>query len=340
MTRKAFTAFAALLTMLLVAVPASASSWHQGGGGPGNAGVQPVDPGDAPFYSAYWSNASSDQWIMNSPVVTDGAPASQRIGYGTLNGAAHVQELLTGAAVGAQSGANVDSGPTNDLDVFSGTGSGGGYISFAVLEHSGGTRFLVLHNDDNQGGGISDIALAQVDAATGNVISDQPILGSDGFDVAASPVLSDPDVNGHRYLFFSATNGGGGWLGKIQIANATGSNPTLGTASGVAVTALNAEASPTIAYLNDASGNATQYVVASTNAGGANPTVRTYRVSDLAAGPASINLSAEARTPSVPLTPTGLNPGSPGSGVATTPAFYVTVGSGGTGRDLPPLAGR
>ena len=329
---KAVTLFAALLGSLLLAAPAAASSWLNAGGGPGNPGVQPVDPGDAPFYSAYWSNASSDQWVMNSPVVTGGAPASQRTAYGTLNGAVHVQELLTGAPVGAQSGANVDSAPVNDLDIFNGQGSGASYISFVVLEHQGGTRFLVLHNDDNQGGGISDIALAQVDAATGNVISDQAIVGTDGFNVASTPVLSDPDANGHRYLMFAATNSIGGYLGKIQIANATGSNPTLGSASGVQVGLLNVEASPTIAYLNDASGNPTQYAVVSTNAIGANPTVRSYRVSDLAAGPQSVNLSAEARTPAVPLTPSGLNPGSPGSGVATTPAIYVTVGSTGTGR--------
>ena len=102
--------------------------------------------------------------------------------------------------------------------------------------------------------------------------------------------------------------------------------------TGVQVTALNTVSSPAIAYLNDASGNATPYAVVSTDAGGANPTVRSYRVSDLAAGPASVNLGAEARTPSVPLTPAGLNPGSPGSGEATTPALYVTAGSAGTGR--------
>ena len=331
MPSKALGFLTALFAMLVFAVPATASSWLQAGGGAGNPGVQPVNPGDAPFYSAYWSNASSDQWIMNSPVVTDGGPASQRLGYGTLNGAVHVQELLTGAAVGGQSGANVDNGPVNDLDIFSGS-AGAGNVSFVVLEHQGGSRFLVLHNDDNQGGGINDLALAQINAATGSVISDQPIIGTDGYDISSSPVLSDPDANGHRYLFFTATNSVGGWLGKIQIANATGTNPTLGSVSGIQVNALNTVSSPAIAYLNDATGNATQYAVVSTNASSPNPTVRSYRVSDLAAGPASVNLGAEARTPSVPLTPDGLNPGSPGSGVATTPAFYVAVGTSGTGR--------
>ena len=332
MPTKALSLFTALFAMLVFAAPAGASSGFQAGGGPGNPGVQSVDPGDAPFYSAYWSNSSSDQWIMNSPVVSDGAPSDQRVAYGTLNGAAHVQGLLTGAPVGSQSGANVDSSPVNDLDIFSGVSGGVSHVSFVVLEHQGGTRFLVLHNDDNQNGGISDLALAQIDAATGTVVSDQPIIGSDGHTISSTPVLSDPDANGHRYLLYTATNSVGGFLGKIQIANATGSNPALGGTSGTQVTDLNVLASPTIAYFNDAAGNPTQYAVVSTAAGGADPTVRSYRVSDFAAGPQSVNLSAQGETPSVPLTPAGLNPGSPGSGEATTPAVYVTVGSSSTAR--------
>ena len=79
-------------------------------------------------------------------------------------------------------------------------------------------------------------------------------------------------------------------------------------------------------------GNPTQYAVVSTAAAGGNPTVVSFRVSDLAAGPQSANLGTQAQTPSVPLTPAGLNPGSPGSGVATTPAIYVPCGVSGTAR--------
>ena len=223
--------FAALFTMLVLAAPAGASSWFEAGGGPGNAGVQPVDPGDAPFYSAYWSNASSDQWIMNSPVVTGGAPASQRVGYGTLNGAVHVQELLTGAPVGAQSGANVDSAPTTTST--SSTARGAAATRLLRRPRASGRHPLPRPAQRRQPGRRHQRRRARADRCCDRERHQRPgDPRQRRLDVASSPVLSDPDVNGHRYLFFAATNGGGGWLGKIQIANATGSNPTLGMTRG------------------------------------------------------------------------------------------------------------
>ena len=323
----------AALTALLLAAPAGASSWPDGGGGPGNPGSQPVDPGSAPFATAYTTSGSiSDHDVVTAPVVTSGHPATQRVAYGTQNGAVHLQSLVSGDPVGPEGGINVDSGPVTDFDVFTGAGLGLGNLSPLVLNHAGGSRLLILHNDDNQGGTIHDVALAQIDVATGNLLSDVPIPGSDGFTISSAPVLSDPDASGHRYLLFAATNSGGGWLGKVQIANATGSNPTLGFADGLQVNNLNVLASPAIAYFRNSVGTATEYAVVSTAANGNNPTVLSYRVSDLAPGPASANLGTQAQTPSVPLTPAGLNPGSPGSGVATTPAIYVAAGASGVSR--------
>ena len=327
-----FSLAALIAAMLVFVAPAAASSWPDAGGGPGNPGFQPTDPGAAPFSSAYSKTSGGDTWILTSPVVTGGPPATQRVAYGTLSGGVHLQSLLDGSPVGPEGGVSVDSAPVGDADLFTGAGNGLGNASFSVLDHAGGSRLLVLHNDDNQGGGIADIALAQIDVATGALVSDDPIPGSDGYTISSAPVLSDPDANGHRYLLFAASNGSGGWLGKIQIANATGSNPTLGAPSGLQVNNLNVLASPAIAYLNDALGNPTQYAVVSTTANGNNPTVVSFNVSDLSAGPASANLSAQAQTPSVPLTPAGLNPGSPGSGVATTPAIYVAAGASGSSR--------
>ena len=323
---RTFTLGAVIAALLLVAGPAAASSWTQSGGSPGNPGFQPVDPGGAPFSSAYWSNSASDEWVMNGPVVTPGHPTAQRIAYGTADGSVHIRDLLTGGSVGASSGVNVDDAPIDDADGF-GDATGPGYVSFVVLEHLGGTRILVLHNDENQNGGVGDIALAQFNAATGALISDQPVFGSDGYAVSSSPVLSDPDAGGHRYLLFTATNSSGEWLGKVQIANATGSNPTLGTSDGIQVNNANIYASPAVVYLNNSIGTPTEYVTVSFNAS-STQTVRTYRVSDLAPGPVTGDLNAKAGTPSVPLSSTGLNPGSPGSGAATTPALYATIDTG------------
>ena len=325
---------AACAAGLIAAAPAAASSWPEAGGGPGNAGLQVTDPGSAPFASAYAKTAGSDQWIMNSPVVTSGGPASRRLAYGTLNGFVHLQSLLTGAPVGSESGVNVDSGPINDLDVFTGLGNNAiSRVSFVSMDHAGGTRLLVLHNDENQDGGVNDLALAQIDAATGALVSDDPIPGSDGFTVSSSPVLSDPDVNGNRHLLFVASNSqGNGWVGKLEITNATGANPTMGAGTGFSLSSASLFASPAIAYLNDANGVPTQYVVVPTHANGSEATVKTFKVSDLTAGPQTANLNAQAQTPAVPVTAGGLNPGAPGSGVSTAPAIYVTVGSGSAAR--------
>src|SRR3712207_6262754 len=63
-----------------------------------------------------------------------------------------------------------------------------------------------LHNDDDQGGGSDDIALAQVDLATGALVQDVPVPGTGGYEVQSSPVLTEPDANGDAMLFFVASD--------------------------------------------------------------------------------------------------------------------------------------
>jgi hypothetical protein len=319
-----------LLSLLLIAVtPASAaaSSWSTLGAGPARAGHDAFDHGATTNVVESWSQtAGAEQNVVAGPVVSDGIPGTQRVVYGTSNlgvNALHVQMLSNGMQVGPQAGHDIDDGGL-DADTF---GADDAVISPVIASSPFAPgQVYALHNDDGSVAGTGDIALAQVDLATGTLVQDVPVPDTDGYEVQSSPVLTDPGDDAS--LFFVASDPltpGSTRLFRLDITGVhTSSASFAADSTSTPVPAANTLASPTLVYLNDAAGVPTLYVAVGTS--GLNA-LETYAVTDFSAGPQA-SATGEGETPSVPLTSDGLLPGAPGSGMDTSPWIYMATDPG------------
>lgn len=317
---------ATVLAALGAAAPAAqAQGWQPGGGSPGRAGSAPIDPGAAPVSALWAKTAPTDANVVTPPGIGEGTrPATQRVAYGTANGRVHVQALATGAPVGPEAGIDIDEG-TPDADVFGPVGAGIGIVSSANPSAPG--QLFALHNDTNQGGGADDIAIAQIDEASGLLVQDVPVPGTDGYGAAATPLLTSAgSASDGRALFFVAVSGGGPRLFRVPISAAGTIAAATGTPTSVAVPGATADAGPALAFLRTpGSGASEQYVVLGTATG-----VVSFRAGDLAPGPASGPLGGTAHTPAAPLAAGGLTPGDDPGAPATSAALLVAVQSGGS----------
>ncbi|MEJ7716484.1 MAG: hypothetical protein WKF31_00420 [Thermoleophilaceae bacterium] len=243
----------------------------------------------------------------------------------------HLQRFDTGAAVGPEFGTNIDDGSSADPDTFTGLGENGiaGFADTSTADSLG--QLFAVHNDDNQQGG-NDVALAQLDLATGGKKSDTAIPGTNGATVSSSLLATPPNAAGGRELFFVAYYGTSTRLFRVPVADAGSAGASIGTVTSVAVPQGNPYSSPTLAYLRDPAGNPRPYVAVGAKDTSQADTVQTYAASDLAPGPRSGNLGGSAQTPTVPLASSGLTPGEPGSGVQVTPHLYVALDTGGNTR--------
>ena len=304
---------AALVCLTLVG-SAFAVHWPFFGGDAGRSGYQPVDEFSTPVTFVY---SKPDTGIVTSVITSAGQPDAQRVIYGTSTGAVHLQILSTGAPVGSEAGTDVSA----SADAF--TGSGGSVTPGETSSAAGLGQVYAVHNDDNQSG-TDDIAIAQIDESAGTLVRDVAVAGTDGYTISSSVLLTGPSATGDRSLFFVASNGSAPRLFKVSIGNAGSTSATIGPATSLVVPGANPLASPSLVFLNNATGAATAYVaVAAANQ------VRTFAVADFTAGPASAPLGGVTQTPITPVTTSGMPPGAPGSGSTTTPAVYVAANANG-----------
>lgn len=318
MSRRHLVAAALALGVSLTLVAgAAAVHWPNFGGDAGRSGYQPVDEGGTPVTFAYAKTADTN--IQTSILTSAGAPATQRVVYGTSNGRIHQQILETGAPVGAEEGVDIANG--DNADVF--TGAGGSVTPGETSGPAGLGQIYAVHNDDNQGG-ANDIAIAQIDETSGNLIADAPVAGTDGFTASSSVFLTAPDSGGARSLFFVAASSTETRLFKVQILNAGATTAAIQPATSVVIAGGNPLASPTLVFLNDTAGTPTAYVAVA----GATQ-VLTFKVSDLTPGPASNALGGLPQTSSVPVTSAGTPPGSPAP-PSIAPSIFVAVDTGTT----------
>jgi hypothetical protein len=309
-----------VVALVVLTVSAGAAPWPVHGGDGGRSGFQAVDGGGVPAAPAWSRTATDDRDVRTSIVVGDGAdPSKQRVVYGTDNGRVHVRVLLTGARVGPSNGVSV-SAAANPF--------GGGSASVTPVDVGG--QAYVLHNErfvPPDPLGTPGVELAQIDESTGQRARDDVTLAAAaGYVVESSPVIGPPlSGSAVRSLFFVARQEGGTneQLFKIDITNPGSPTSTIGTVSSTGDINANPQASPTLVWLNAPDGTPTPYVAVGTV-----DSVRTYRVTDLAPGPSAVGIGLNLRTPSTPVTPSGNPPGSPGSGVAVTPAIYVASSDG------------
>ncbi|HEX2849215.1 MAG TPA: hypothetical protein VHN98_01625 [Acidimicrobiales bacterium] len=344
-TRRAAVVVALLaVAALVVAGPAGAMHWPNGGGDAGRSGFQPVDEGGLPI-TFKWQRADHALAPRSSMLTSAGSLADQRSMYATDEGRVVVRRLLTGSQIGGlpdlsakRSGA-FGTGAGNVTPVETSTSAGLGQV-FAVFNqgynpNAAGdpTRFGVeLGQVDETAGDLvaAPYRLSATDPCTANCWTD--------YTINSSPVITPPDGAGNRVLFFLAEKNIPSpdptnhpelaqslqTLYRVPIANASSRDAAIGTVTYVADTDANPLSSPTLVWLNDAGGTPTAYVALGTFQG-----IKTYSVADLTPGPESPapgsndGLAAGVRTPSTPVTITGEAPGAPGSGMTTTPAIYA-----------------
>ena len=332
-------ALAALTFALWIVLSASAEAvhWPYFGGDSGRSGYQPVGDGSLPVRFRWSATKPRDRFVKTSILTSAGLPDAQRVVYGTVdpsevasratakqNGRVHVRVLATGAPVGLDVGVGVDDGLA-DADVF-GAGAAApqpASVSFAETSTASGLgQVFAVHNDDDQSA-VGDIAIAQIDEATGSLVQDQPVAGSEGFTISSSPVATGPAPDtGARTLFFVASNGTVTRLFRVPIAAPSAPGAAIGAATIRDLPGANALASPTLAFLDSPAGSPAAHVIVS--AGSPN-TLRAFSAASLADGPASGDLGGLAQTVSVPVSSSGLTPGAPGSGAAKAPSLYVAV---------------
>jgi outer membrane protein assembly factor BamB len=284
---------AALLACALFAcaVPAAdAAPWTGFGGDAGRSGNQPVDAGGLPVTFAWERTGTGDRNVKTSMLMTD-----DRVVYGTDNGVVHFRRLSDGSPVG---GADVSAEPAA-------FGPPGASVGLAGTS----TRVFAAHND------ASAIQIAAFDTADGELLEQFDVPGTGSQTLASSLLATPPAADGSTVLFFVA----GGRLFRVPVSG----SGAFGTVTSTADVGATPAASPTLVYL-DVLGTPTAHVAIGTTG----PALRTYRVSNLAAGPAATALpnAIEVLTPIVPVQPDGRTP-SPGGPVDTAPAIYVSATS-------------
>ena len=328
---------------LAVAPSAQAVHWPFFGGDNGRSGYQPIDEGTAPFRFLYKEDGAEEQFIKTSIVTTTGPPTAAanaaRFAFGTNDGRVQIRRLLDGAPVGPAGGVDI-----GDDDAF-GTrsmvpGANGSSVSFVDTSGPAGLgQLFVAHNDDSEAGDATpaDVEVAQFDEATGDLIQQVDVQGTDGFTVQSSLLATGPavdntatpaDETGDRVLFFVASNGNDRRLFRVAVTGNAGTRTaTIGgamaTDSGdIAATRF---ASPTIVFLKNAMGTPVGHVAVGTDTG-----IRTFTAAALAAGPA-VALGGPTQTPSVPVQPSGLTPNpAAGNAVTSAPFVYVAADTGTT----------
>ena len=315
-----------LLTAVLVASPAGAAHWPNFGGDPGRSGAQPVDEGGVPAQLLWSATNAFDRDVRTSIITSAGTASTQRMIYGTDDGFVHVRLLQTGATVPPRSG-GVDLSAASDP-----FGGGNGSVSFVESSTAAGLgQVYAVHNEvyaPRTPGGppVIGLEIAQVDETTGGVRDfcspcteggarlDFVVPGTEGYRIQSSPLLTLPDANGNRSLFFVAEerDGVNAKLFKVAIGNPSSSASAVGPVTSTDDINANPSASPTFVNLNNAAGNATGYIAVGTFDG-----VRTFAVADLAEGPSGLGIGEATQTPSVPVVASTGNP------PALAPAMYA-----------------
>ena len=265
----------------------------------------------------------ADQGVWTTPIITAGA--RPLVVYGTQKptwldgptstGQAHIRDLFTGAPVGPPAGTSIDD-PPGDADTMGGGNKAS--VSFADSSLPGGPpgQVFVVYNDDDSAGTGNDVAIAQIDLATGDLVQDVPVPdtphtrpgsgpGDNGTDVSSGPLL-ELDAAGDGYLVFRtgqpiystdpATPGvvvdRVERVHTVPITNARSRAAHIDTVAARATPGLYAttRTTPALVTLADPSGGGApaRYVAIGTSKPSGAQEVRTFRLPTLEPGPSTI----------------------------------------------------
>lgn len=332
---------AAVLGAVLAALSptaARAASWGTAGGDAGRSGQQPLSRGTAPL-QPLWQDLQPAAEVQSATVIADGTVA-----YGTADGRLHLKD----ATSGAERASILLRENLTSLDTFQGFSDGRVAPVYVPGDDGGPGQLYVVYNDDDQGDATvkdpdtaftDDIAIAQIDLATGELVADLPVAGTDGQTISSSPVVTEPDAKGGRMLLFVTRSDDvrKGTLQRvpIQYAGRRGAviaHDDVATASLGRITTL---ANPTLVHLRDESTGkepkAPQPYVAVGTADGAAP-VKLFQAYDLTEvdGPRLDRDAGDghlfyAQTVSVPVSASGRTLGTKESQVGRATALVVAT---------------
>ena len=360
MERRTLGALCAALTLMLAlgaTQVASAASWPMFGGGPGRSSNALGEPSTGPLPSSWAVTDLPNQGVYTTPLITRGA--RPLVVYGTQNvssnGRVHIRDLVTGIAVGPSNGTSVDEAPGDGDTMGSGNKAS---LSFVDTSQPGGGpgQVFIVYNDDNSGGTGNDVAIAQFDLATGQLVNDvSSAPGPNGTDVSSAPLL-ELDANGNGHLVFRT---GQPIYGPVDPLNPAAAPPIVDRIERVhtvpignarsrsaVIDMANHRATPNFYATSRTSpalvtfeegGTPATYVAMGTSKSSGFQEVRTFKLPTLEPGPstdpATDRLSGWIQSVSTSSTPSGLRAGAPDSGIATTPYLLVATGAaGGTAR--------
>ncbi|MGI8793090.1 MAG: hypothetical protein ACR2H3_07930 [Acidimicrobiales bacterium] len=298
-------AVAGVIAALVLSVTgvAGAAHWPGFGGDGGRSGYQPILEGGLPVDERWVKPIvpAPKSGVRTSPVVSAGEPVDQRVIVGTDDGRIHLYRLLSGTRVGPDGGVDV----SEHAWPF---GSGAGSVSFVETSSASGLgQVFAVHNDSAR------IEIAQIDEASGTLVGQTPVVGSDGYIIETSALLTGS--GGTRVLWFLAAKGADTRLFRVAITNATSPGAVIAPATMSPGSILASTlSSPTLVYLDV--GGATPYIAV----GGIDGWIRTYSTGDgITAGPAGVIASGSSvHTPSVPVTSNGAVP-------MPAPALYAAA---------------
>ncbi len=310
--------------------------------------------------SQLWAHNDDAGFVQSGPLVTtEGfAHAPARVAYGTADGRYHLRNLYTGEPVGPERGILL-------RDSIAASDSFTGYADGAVMAVEAPSPFgeygqlWVVYNDDDSlapGGdpaeATDDVALAQIDISTGQLIRDVPVPGTDKYTISSSPLLIGPDPAGKSQLIFTIVNSeaygddyklddnrrnSSPQIVRIPIADAgrNVANPDLANLEMATVRSANPLASPTLIGLDDQSGDTATKSKLYAAAGTADPAASftLFGGDDLATTVSSPRLDQAAsdthpfytQTPAVAPGTDGLTPGLPGATLTRPGAIYVAT---------------
>ncbi|MDQ3947160.1 MAG: hypothetical protein M3357_18785 [Actinomycetota bacterium] len=308
--------------------PAAGDRWSFFGGDAGRSGHQPVSGGVAPA-EPVWGVPETPN-VVTSVLTTGGPPGQARVIYGTgdrrtpegdiVGGRVHIRTLLGGVPVTPPEGIKV----SDEADAF---GDGFGTVGFADTSTDGalGQAWLVFND-------INGVSIVQIDEATGEVVQERAPDPADindklvGVTINSSILLTPPDPNGDTSLFFVAFGDVNPveTLYKVTVLRAGTRQATISD-----ITTVNGDfnlvdfASPSLVYLTANASNNEAHVAV----GDCRGRLYTFAVDNLAPGPiAAVGAGTDCvLTASSPVTPDGVPPGAPGSGLERTPVIYVAT---------------
>ena len=354
-----------MAALVLPVAIAQAVSWSTAGGDQGRSGLQPLTAGSAPFESMWSAQTPAGRGPATPVVITNGGPGPRapRVAYGTADGVIHLHSLYTGETVGPAGGIPISQ--SHVPWTFSGFDGLAGIVDSST--EAGLGQLFVVYNDVDQANRFNndplaqftdDVAIAQIDAESGQLINDLPIPGTDEFQVSSQPLLTPPTDDGTRQLLFTVVNKKD-WqeqYGRKEDNEATpmlirltirgarniSANIDFDNMETTAVDFLNPLASPSLMNLSDESVAAPRPPAQPTPPvphvaiGTANPDspIVSFVADDLATtGPSSPKLDRDASdvnlaiagTPTIPVTPSGIPPGSKNSSARRAPAVLFTM---------------